>query len=83
MARYPDYDNVEGRPGGPYLDELEVLAHEKRCAAAEGRLPDYLSLITSEGTGFTYSLGESDEFDLQKSKVPVEESVLSINKDSE
>jgi len=40
--RYADYDNVQGRSGGPFLDELELLSYEKECAAAENRDPDYL-----------------------------------------
>jgi hypothetical protein len=55
--KYTEFDNVEGRQGGPYLDELELLTKEKKYAEMEGRTPNYVSL------GFKAEVKESTKKD--------------------
>lgn len=43
--RYADYDNVEGKQGGPYHTEETVLEREKRSAATEEREPNYQQVL--------------------------------------
>lgn len=38
---YNPNDGLTGRDGGPYLDEVQTRAAEKRRAEIEGREPDY------------------------------------------
>jgi hypothetical protein len=43
--KYPEYDNVQGKHGGPYHTEITVLEREKRSAAVEEREPDYQRVL--------------------------------------
>lgn len=40
---YNEHDNLTGRDGGPYLDQVEAIEAEKRRAVVEGREPADLS----------------------------------------
>lgn len=48
MATYAQYGSVQGRSGGPYLDELEVLEAEKKRAQADKREPEYAVVLLAE-----------------------------------
>jgi hypothetical protein len=56
---YNPNDRNGVRDGGPYADQLELVAAEKRRAAVEGREPDYGNLQPTAGvpvvTGATLS----------------------------
>lgn len=42
-------DRFGARDGGPYADQVELIAAETRRAAVEGRKPDYDNLLPTAG----------------------------------
>jgi hypothetical protein len=45
--KYADFDNAEGKHGGPFLNELQVLEREKLNSGKDGREPQY-QLVLAE-----------------------------------